>query len=82
MLVSKDAHTPLSLLPKLEETDLAIKHVKKALLDDDYHVRARAEISNLKRNRPKHNDVCKFSALVLIWGFCCCSFVSFHRCFD
>ena len=38
MLVSKDAHTPLSFLPRLEETDLGIKHVKKALLDDDYHV--------------------------------------------
>jgi len=46
MLVSKYAQTPLSFLPRLEETYLEIKHVKKA--------------SNLKVNRLKHNDVCKF----------------------
>ena len=41
MLVSKDAQTPLSFLPTLEETYLEIKHVKKASHDDDYDARTR-----------------------------------------
>ena len=32
----KDAQTPLSFLPRLEEAYLEIKHVKKASRDDDY----------------------------------------------
>ena len=41
MLVSKDAQTPLSFLPTLEETYLEVKHVKKASRDDDYDARTR-----------------------------------------
>ena len=41
MLVSRDAQTPLSLLPRLEETYLEIEHVKKASRDDNYDARTR-----------------------------------------
>ena len=42
--MSKDAQTPLSFLPRLEEAYLEIKHVNKASRDDDYDARTRGSL--------------------------------------